>query len=352
MDSRRFTVALSFPSEHRDFVSRVADCLAEKLSKPRILYDKYHEAEFARPNLDVHLPNLYRTDSDLIAIFLCEEYKEKRWCKLEWRSVRQLISTADEDRIMFLSFDDVGAIPEIGILDGDGYVAIGERTPEEIADLILQRLRPSSRLALSSTHALHEMNTPTAGPRNDAQPHVMTDASVFYLFASPITALDESSATVFYKVNGHSLAESLCRLFTREYADNDRTIFHYRAGDGIGFDEHILFDETLDWLATYDDPDPGIYDPQPSQEMFVLAQYGVRAKKWEEILRDRASHATKTVDITPATPQPSAAMAIWREKLNFFLAEEAAAADAEQKFRLQKLIREAKAKIREHGGVP
>src|SRR6267378_2701327 len=141
---RRFTVALSFPGEYREFVSKVADLLAERLRKPRILYDKYHEAEFARPNLDVHLPNLYRTESDLIAIFLCDEYKKKRWCKLEWRSVRQLIATAHEDRIMFLSFDEVGAIPEIGILDGDGYVSIGRRLPEEIADLILQRLDPSS----------------------------------------------------------------------------------------------------------------------------------------------------------------------------------------------------------------
>lgn len=142
MDSRRFTVALSFPGEYREFVSKVADSLAERFSKPRILYDKYHEAEFARPNLDVHLPNLYRTESELIAIFLCDEYKKKRWCKLEWRSIRQLIATADEDRIMFLSFDEVGAIPEIGILDGDGYASIGARSPEQIAELILNRYTP------------------------------------------------------------------------------------------------------------------------------------------------------------------------------------------------------------------
>src|SRR5436309_7632190 len=105
MDSRRFAVALSFPGEKRDFVSKIADALAAKLGKERILYDKYHEAEFARPNLDVHLPNLYQKDSELIAIFLCDEYKKKRWCNLEWRSIRQLIATADEDRILFLSFD-------------------------------------------------------------------------------------------------------------------------------------------------------------------------------------------------------------------------------------------------------
>ncbi|MEA2206913.1 MAG: hypothetical protein QOE77_3689 [Blastocatellia bacterium] len=139
---RRFAIALSFPGERREFLSQVADHLANKVGKSRVLYDKYHEAEFARPNLDVHLPNLYGTNSELIAIFLCHEYKKKRWCNLEWRSIRQLIATADEDRIMFLSFDDVGAIPEIGIYDGDGYVSIGDRSPEQIAELILNRYTP------------------------------------------------------------------------------------------------------------------------------------------------------------------------------------------------------------------
>jgi hypothetical protein len=144
MNPRRFTVALSYPGERREFVSQVSGYLAERLGKSRILYDKYHEAEFARPNLDVHLPNLYRTESDLIAIFLCAEYAKKRWCNLEWRSIRQLIQTADEDRIMFLSFDELGAIPEIGIFSGDGYVSIAERTPEEISTLIFQRLGAGS----------------------------------------------------------------------------------------------------------------------------------------------------------------------------------------------------------------
>jgi hypothetical protein len=142
MNTHRFTVALSFPGEYRDYVSKVALILADKLGKLRVLYDKFHEAEFARPNLDIHLPELYRTQSDLIVIFLCSEYAKKRWCNLEWRFIRQLISTADEDRIMFLSFDEIGAIPEIGILSGDGYAFIGDRPPEEIAALILQRLGP------------------------------------------------------------------------------------------------------------------------------------------------------------------------------------------------------------------
>ena len=114
--------------------------MANNLGHTRILCDLYHEAEFARPNLDIHLPNLYRTESELIAVFLCAEYSEKRWCKLEWRYIRQLIDTDDEGRIMLLSFDDVGPIPEIGILSGDAYLYIGNRSADEIAELILQRL--------------------------------------------------------------------------------------------------------------------------------------------------------------------------------------------------------------------
>jgi hypothetical protein len=138
--NKRFEVALSFPGEYREFVAKTAELLAEKLGPQSVLYDKYHEAEFARPNLDIHLPNLYRTESELITVFLCAEYAQKRWCSLEWRSIRQLISTAEEDRIMFLSFDRIGTVPELGILSGDGYVFINQRSPQEIVGLILNRL--------------------------------------------------------------------------------------------------------------------------------------------------------------------------------------------------------------------
>jgi len=101
---------------------------------------KGHKADFARPDLDVYLPNLYRTESDLIVLFLCDDYAKKRWCKLEWRFIRQLIATADEGRIMFLSFDNIGAVPEIGILNGDGYLSIAKHSPNEITEFILMRL--------------------------------------------------------------------------------------------------------------------------------------------------------------------------------------------------------------------
>jgi len=55
-------------------VEQVAGHLASAFGKERVLYDNYHEAEFARPNLDVYLPELYRERSELVVLFLYPEY--------------------------------------------------------------------------------------------------------------------------------------------------------------------------------------------------------------------------------------------------------------------------------------
>lgn len=86
-----------------------------------------------------------------------------------------------------------------------------------------------------------------------------------------------------------------------------------------------------------------------------------------EILATPKRAATQVRNVVPAAPtvpanstaparhaEPVAAtgaLAIWREKLAFLLAEEAKTADAEQKFTLRQRIGEARAKIRELGGV-
>lgn len=144
---RRFRVAISYPGERRGYVGEVADLLAAEFGRDAVLYDQYHEAEFARPDLDVYLPALYRDEADLIVVFLCSDYAEKRWCQLEWRHLRQLIATADQGRIMFVSFEEMGGIPELGILAGDGYLAVRDRPPAEIAAAILERLGRSSVVA-------------------------------------------------------------------------------------------------------------------------------------------------------------------------------------------------------------
>ena len=138
MSTQRFKIALSFPGEHRGFVEQVAARLADQVGRDRVLYDKYYEAEFARTDLDTYLQRLYHDESELVAVFLCADYERKDWCGLEWRAIRDLIKKRQTSTVMPLRFDDT-EIP--GLFSTDGYVWIGGRSPEEIADLILQRLQ-------------------------------------------------------------------------------------------------------------------------------------------------------------------------------------------------------------------
>src|SRR6185295_4602531 len=136
--TRRFRIALSFPGEHRPFVEQVAEHLSAAVGRDRVLYDKYYEAEFARPDLDTYLQGLYHDDSELIAVFLCAAYRDKEWCGLEWRALRDLIKRRQASSVMPLRFDDT-EIP--GLFSTDGYLWIGHRSPEDIANRILDRWR-------------------------------------------------------------------------------------------------------------------------------------------------------------------------------------------------------------------
>src|SRR6185295_5653031 len=147
---KRFRVALSFPGEERAFVSQVADSLAARIGRECILYDAYYAAEFARPDFDTYLQGLYHKESDLIAVFLCEKYDEKDWWRFEWRAVRDLIKKRNAQAVMPFRFD-MTEIP--GLFSGDGYIWVPDRSPQQIADLILERLARNDREGLAKTRS-------------------------------------------------------------------------------------------------------------------------------------------------------------------------------------------------------
>lgn len=128
-----------------------------------------------------------------------------------------------------------------------------------------------------------------------------------YLFASPAGTQDESPAAVFYKVEGESLAISLCSLFAKDYDNEDpRKNFHSKPVASFQIEERVLMDEMLDWLSQYDDPDPGLYDPVPPRNVFDRAQYAIRASKWEELIRVQAAttHQSEMHAAKDSTDEP------------------------------------------------
>jgi hypothetical protein len=134
---KRFRVALSFPGAKREYVQSIADALAARFGEEKVLYDRFHTAEFADANLAFNLPELYRKESDLIVVVLCGEYVEREWCGLEWRAIYALIKEGRSKDVMLFRADHA----EIrGLYGLEGYVPTDAFTPDEAVKLIIQRL--------------------------------------------------------------------------------------------------------------------------------------------------------------------------------------------------------------------
>lgn len=137
MDAKRFRVAFSFAGEQREFVAKVARILAERLGEGRILYDAFHEAEFARDDLALYLPALFHAQSELIVGVFCPDYEQKEWCGVEYRALLDLMKKRRSQEVMLARF---GRVEPQGVFSLGGYVDLDRKTPDEAAVLILERL--------------------------------------------------------------------------------------------------------------------------------------------------------------------------------------------------------------------
>jgi hypothetical protein len=172
MPAKRFRIAFSFAGEKRAFVKQVADLLKARFGEAAILYDKYHEAEFAHANLAFTLPKLYKNEADLIVSVFCPDYDKKEWCGLEWRAIFSIIKEGGEKQIMLTHFQKVDGEGLFGL---GGFIELDDKTAGEAATLILERLALNEGLPKNhytgtvsmppSTPASH---TPTAAKPNAA----------------------------------------------------------------------------------------------------------------------------------------------------------------------------------------
>jgi len=132
---------------------------------------------------------------------------------------------------------------------------------------------------------------------------------VFYLICSSSKPPTLGQGTVFYKTTDGTVAQSLCRLFAKEYGGNGAQ-HHFAAAPGaeVSLDDQILLDEVLDELEIYEDPDRGVYDPPPTQETMDRVQFAHRATTWEAMIQSRPSALAPAENVRPGprvSPEPT-----------------------------------------------
>ncbi len=137
MSAKRFRIAFSFAGEKRGFVAEVAAILAARFGEDKILYDKYHEAEFGNWKLGLLLQEHYHDNSDLIVIMVCPNYSKKDWCGLEWVAIHGMLMSGKDREIMLCRFEHAKLQ---GLNENAGFVELDRKTPKQTAKLILERL--------------------------------------------------------------------------------------------------------------------------------------------------------------------------------------------------------------------
>ncbi len=135
--THKFKVAFSFPGELRDYIEPVALELERIFGPNSYFYDNNFKAQLARPSLDVLLQDIYKKRSNLIVVFICEKYQEKKWCGIEFNVIREIIFEKNIDKIMYIKMDD-GNVE--GVLKTDGYIDGRNHSPLEIAEFIRERV--------------------------------------------------------------------------------------------------------------------------------------------------------------------------------------------------------------------
>lgn len=158
--AKRFNVALSFPGEDRTFVLQVAEALAEKLSRERVFYDEWYEAELLGTDGDLKLRAKYE-DADLVVPFFSEHY-DKPWCSVEWETIRGiLLNRRKDDAVIPVHLDDTDVPGWSAVNFG---IRLRGRTPSQIADVILQVL-DQRRSGIPSAASPAAPTTAAPGPK-------------------------------------------------------------------------------------------------------------------------------------------------------------------------------------------
>ena len=153
MSAKRFRIAFSFAGETRDFVEIVAKVLARRFGEAAILYDKFHEAEFARYDLGIYLSKFYREESDLVVAVFSKDYDKKQWTGWEWMAIHAQLTKQEGGKVMLTRFDY--ANPD-GLFENAAFAELDTKSPEQFATTIPHNL-PTLQPFFGREHELRKI---------------------------------------------------------------------------------------------------------------------------------------------------------------------------------------------------
>jgi hypothetical protein len=139
-----YDVALSFAGEDRDSVDPIANLL--KKNQVNVFYDAFEQGSLWGKDLYQYFSKIYFERSRFFVPFLSRSYAAKDWTAHELKTAQaRAFQQKNKEYILPIRLDDTD-VP--GILPTIGYLRYGDHTPEEIVNLILEKLDKSGSSSL------------------------------------------------------------------------------------------------------------------------------------------------------------------------------------------------------------
>jgi hypothetical protein len=135
----KYHVALSFAGEDRAYVEKVAKQLTSH--GVNVFYDKFEDANLWGKNLYTYLRDVYENKAIFTVMFVSEHYKNKLWTNHERESAQARAFSESAEYILPAFFDESVEVP--GLLKTTGHISLEGRSPEQLAELIMNKLKAS-----------------------------------------------------------------------------------------------------------------------------------------------------------------------------------------------------------------
>lgn len=135
-----YDVCLSFAGEQRPYVQEVADALRNR--GVRVFYDDYEKVALWGKDLYEHLDYIYGRAARYCVLFASDDYASKVWTNHERKSAQARAFNENREYVLPVRFDDTeipGLRPTVGFIEASAF------TPEELADLVREKLGPRVR---------------------------------------------------------------------------------------------------------------------------------------------------------------------------------------------------------------
>lgn len=136
---QRYDVVLSYAGEDRGYVESVARILESR--GVIAFYDRNEQASMWGKDLATHLDEIFRIRGRYCIMFISRHYATKMWPSHERSSAMARAIEQQVEYVLPARFDD-SSIP--GLKPTIGYVDLRSLPPDQLADLILQKLGRSA----------------------------------------------------------------------------------------------------------------------------------------------------------------------------------------------------------------